>query len=100
MRAASVTKGSTAIRDPRGEVPAGVNQPEALARQAVTEVVQAGAAWGEHLGGFYDVAGVRALLAREGRPVSKQAGLGLDSESTASYGGRESRLYAASTRIY
>lgn len=62
-----------AVRDPDGSRLRRVDDPHALAREAAEQAVDTAAIWHEHLGAFYDVEGVRRLLGRSGRPVSKQA---------------------------
>jgi len=62
-----------ALRDPDGSRLRRANVAHALARQAAEQAVDAAAVWQEHLGTFYDADGVRRLLSRSGRPVSKQA---------------------------
>lgn len=62
-----------AARDPAGDVLARVDDPGELARAAADRAVDSAVVWQEHLGTFYDVDGVRALLGRSGRPVTKQA---------------------------
>lgn len=44
-----------------------------LARRVAGTLVDSSTAWVEHLGLFYDAAGVAALLGRDGQPVTKQA---------------------------
>lgn len=61
------------LRDPDGAALAKVGDPGAAARGAVDHVLDSAERWTDHLGGFYDVEGVRRLLSRSGRPVSKQA---------------------------
>lgn len=61
------------LRDPDGSRLGRVDDPRSLAREAAERAVDSAASWEAHLGGFYDVEGVRALLSRAGRPVSKQA---------------------------
>ncbi|MDP9397091.1 MAG: hypothetical protein M3P96_04380 [Actinomycetota bacterium] len=60
-------------RDPDGRRLSGFDDLDQLGRQAADAVVDDSGRWQEHLGGFYDVEGVRSLLARDGRPVTKQA---------------------------
>lgn len=60
------------LRDPDGAALARVDAG-AAARSAVDHVLDSARTWTDHLGGFYDVDGVRRVLARSGRPVSKQA---------------------------
>ncbi|MEJ5888691.1 hypothetical protein WDZ16_09455 [Pseudokineococcus marinus] len=60
------------LRDPDGAALARVDAASA-ARAAVDHVLDAAERWTDHLGGFYDVDGVRRLLSRSGRLVSKQA---------------------------
>ncbi|MHB8341876.1 MAG: hypothetical protein ACYDB7_12000 [Mycobacteriales bacterium] len=62
-----------ALRDPDGSRLRRVEDPHALAREAAERAVDTAAIWQQHLGAFYDVDGVRTLLGRSGRPVSKQA---------------------------
>jgi len=60
------------LRDPDGAALSRVDAG-AAARGAVDHVLDASQRWTDHLGGFYDVDGVRQVLSRSGRPVSKQA---------------------------
>lgn len=60
------------LRDPDGAALARVDAG-AAARGAVDHVLDSAERWADHLGGFYDVEGVRRLLSRSGRLVSKQA---------------------------
>lgn len=60
-------------RDPDGVQLAAVDDVPALARAAVDLLLDSAATWQAHLGAFYDTDGVRALLGKPGRPVSKQA---------------------------
>lgn len=64
------------LRDPDGAALARVDAG-AAARGAVDlvldSVLDPGQRWTDHLGGFYDVDGVRRLLSRSGRLISKQA---------------------------
>nr|WP_231126459.1 antitoxin Xre/MbcA/ParS toxin-binding domain-containing protein [Motilibacter aurantiacus] len=61
------------LRDPDGSRLDRVDDPDALARETAGRVVDTAAAWEAHLGAFYDVEGVRTLLSRGGRLISKQA---------------------------
>lgn len=61
------------LRDPDGSRMRRVSDPEAVARAAADYAVDTADTWTEHLGGFYDVDGVRTILSRGGKPVSKQA---------------------------
>ncbi len=61
------------LRDPDGSRLQRIGNPQALAREAAEQAVDTAGAWETHLGACYDVDGVRALLSREGRLVSKQA---------------------------
>lgn len=61
------------LRDPDGSRLALVSDPAAVAREAAEYAVDTADTWTEHLGGFYDVDGVRRLLSRDGEPVTKQA---------------------------
>lgn len=60
-------------RDPDGRRADHIDDPQQAARTAVDRAFDSARLWDEHLGGFYDVDGVRALLGAPGRPVSKQA---------------------------
>ncbi len=62
-----------ALRDPDGSRMQQVDDPHELAREAAEQAIDTAAAWETHLGAFHDVDGVRGLLSRDGRPVSKQA---------------------------
>lgn len=62
-----------ARRDPDGRQTAHLDDPERAARDAAGRVLDTAALWDAHLGGFYDTEGVRTLLARGRRPVSRQA---------------------------
>ncbi|MHB2022111.1 MAG: hypothetical protein ACYCO3_02080 [Mycobacteriales bacterium] len=62
-----------AIRDPDGSALAQVDDPAQLARQAADRAVDTAAIWEGHLGAFYDVNGVRELLGRSGKLITKQA---------------------------
>lgn len=62
-----------ATRDPSGALLRRVDDPAALARVAAERAVASANVWHEHLGEFYDVDGVREILTRNGRPISKQA---------------------------
>lgn len=61
------------LRDPDGALFARVDNPVQLGAETADRAVDAAAVWAEHLGGFYDVDGVRSLLSRNGRPISRQA---------------------------
>nr|WP_231134439.1 antitoxin Xre/MbcA/ParS toxin-binding domain-containing protein [Motilibacter deserti] len=62
------------LRDPDGSRLDRVDDPDALARETAGRVVDTAAAWEAHLGAFYDVDGVRALLSsRDGQRITKQA---------------------------
>ncbi len=61
------------LRDPDGSRLQRVGDPQALARDAAEQAIDTASSWQAHLGACYDVDGVRALLSRGGRPVSKQA---------------------------
>lgn len=61
------------VRDPDGTrlgKSTDVNQAAALAAE---QVLDSSLLWVEHLGAFYDTDAVRSLLARGGKPVSRQA---------------------------
>lgn len=62
-----------AERDPEGTAVAKIVDPGVVARSLAGTAVDTAARWDEHLGGFYDVEGVRRLLSRDGGPVSRQA---------------------------
>ena len=61
------------LRDPDGTAARAVTDLPALARVLAASVVDTAATWEEHLGGFYDVDGVRHLLSSGGRLITKQA---------------------------
>jgi Protein of unknown function (DUF2384) len=61
------------LRDPDGSRLDRVDDPDALARETAGRVVDTATSWEAHLGAFYDVEGVRTLLSRNGRQISKQA---------------------------
>lgn len=61
------------LRDPDGSRMRRITDLHAVARHAAEVAVDTAATWTEHLGGFYDVEGVRRILSRGGTPVSKQA---------------------------
>ena len=65
--------GELALRDSDGTAARTVTDLPALARVLAASVVDTAATWDEHLGGFYDVDGVRCLLSSGGRPITKQA---------------------------
>jgi len=59
--------------DPAGSDLSKVADLDGLARRVAGTLVDSSTAWVEHLGPFYDAAGVAALLGRDGQPVTKQA---------------------------
>ena len=61
------------LRDPDGSAAGAVADLPALARVLAASAVDTATTWDEHLGGFYDVDGVRHLLSGGGRPITKQA---------------------------
>ena len=61
------------LRDPEGTVVARSSDLAGLARLTIDRVIDTAAVWQEHLGPLYDTEGVRELLSRSGRPVSRQA---------------------------
>lgn len=61
------------LLDPDGSRLQRVDDPHELAREVAEQAIDAAGSWEAHLGAFYDVDGVRTLLSRGGRPVSKQA---------------------------
>lgn len=61
------------LRDPRGEQMAKVTDPSQLARQMAERVIDSAKTWSQQLGPVYDVEGVREILARRGKPVTRQA---------------------------
>ncbi|TAK71330.1 MAG: hypothetical protein EPO13_00410 [Actinomycetota bacterium] len=65
--------GELVRRDPGGASLARVADPELLAQLTADRVVDAAAAWQEHLGPLYDAESVGRLLAYGGRPISRQA---------------------------
>lgn len=60
-------------RDPEGYAVARLADVDRTAEAAARMVVDTGALWREHLGGFYDTETVRLLLGSADKPVSKQA---------------------------
>jgi hypothetical protein len=62
-----------ARRDPDGRKAGDIDDPERAGRDVADGLLDTAALWERHLGGFYDVDGVRRLLGRGGRPISKQA---------------------------
>lgn len=62
-----------ATADPTGELIGRSDDLDQLAQAAAARVLDASAAWVEHLGEFYDGEVVRSLLSRDGAPVSRQA---------------------------
>jgi len=67
------TAGELRMRDPDGQVLRRVQDVDDTARRAARVVIDTAQAWNDHLGPFYDVEGVRELLARDGQKVSRQA---------------------------
>ena len=65
--------GELSLRDPDGTAARTVTDLPALARVLAASAVDTAATWDEHLGGFYDVEGVRHLLSSGSRPITKQA---------------------------
>lgn len=61
------------LRDPDGSRLARVTDVGAVASEAAEQAVDTAETWTEHLGGFYDAAAVGRVLARGGRPLSRQA---------------------------
>lgn len=72
-RAALALLDELARRDPTGQAVARAGDVEELARVAAGSLVGAAEVWDDHLGGFYDAEGVRHLLGRAGRAISRQA---------------------------
>lgn len=62
-----------ARRDPDGRHATRIGDPDQAARAAADRLLDTAQLWEKHLGGFYDTAGVRHLLARNGTPISRQA---------------------------
>lgn len=62
-----------AVRDPDGSRLGGATDVKQAAELAVNRILDPAMLWMEHLGAFYDTDGVRALLARDGAPVTRQA---------------------------
>src|SRR3954447_26026767 len=62
-----------AAYDPTGDLLARADDLEQLAEDTAARVLDASAAWVEHLGPFYDGDAVRTLLSRDGGPISRQA---------------------------
>ncbi len=59
--------------DPAGSGLSKVTDLDGLARQVAGTLLHSLPTWVEHLGPFYDAAGVAQLLGRDGRPISRQA---------------------------
>lgn len=62
-----------AKRDPTGALVARSDDITLMAEHAAQRVLDTAATWVEHLGAFYDSEGVRLLLSRDGKPISRQA---------------------------
>lgn len=61
------------LLDPHGQQIDRIEDAQRFARETAEKVIDASKTWQEHLGTFYDVEGVRNLLSRGGRPLSRQA---------------------------
>ncbi len=61
------------LLDPQGQQINQIEDTQRFARETAEKVIDASKAWQEHLGTFYDVEGVRNLLSRSGKPLSRQA---------------------------
>jgi len=61
------------VRDPDGSLVAAADDVTGVAHAALDRVLDSSRTWSEHLGPFYDAEGVAALLARDGRTISRQA---------------------------
>ena len=60
-------------RDPDGSLLDSSTDVSQAATLAADQVLDPSLLWVEHLGAFYDTDAVRSLLARDGKPVSRQA---------------------------
>lgn len=60
-------------RDPDGSLIDSSTDVSQAATLAADQVLDPSLLWAEHLGAFYDTDAVRSLLARNGKPVSRQA---------------------------
>lgn len=61
------------LRDPAGSRFKSVSDPDRLGRETADAVLNSAQAWRDHLGPLYDTEGVGKLLARGGKPLSRQA---------------------------
>ena len=61
------------LLDPLGQQINKIEDTQRFARETAEKVIDASKTWQEHLGTFYDVEGVRNLLSRGGKPLSRQA---------------------------
>lgn len=61
------------LLDPQGQQFDQIKDTQRFARETAEKVMDTSKRWQEHLGTFYDVEGVRNLLSRDGRPLSRQA---------------------------
>lgn len=61
------------LLDPQGQQIDQIEDTQRFARETAEKVIDASKTWQEHLGTFYDVEGVRNLLSRGGKPLSRQA---------------------------
>ncbi|HUW87176.1 MAG TPA: hypothetical protein VMW30_02185 [Candidatus Paceibacterota bacterium] len=61
------------LLDPQGQQIDRIEDTQRFARETAEKVIDASRTWQEHLGTFYDVEGVRNLLSRSGKPLSRQA---------------------------
>lgn len=61
------------LLDPDGEQIDQVKDTERFARETASKVIDASKTWQEHLGPFYDAQSVCRLLAKGGKPLTRQA---------------------------
>lgn len=61
------------LLDPQGHQLSRVEDARKFARETAEKVIDSSKSWQEHLGTFYDAEGVRHLLARGEKPLSRQA---------------------------
>ncbi|MBC7463389.1 MAG: hypothetical protein H7227_03900 [Actinobacteria bacterium] len=61
------------LLDPQGHQLSRVEDAQRFARETAEKVIDSSKSWQEHLGTFYDAEGVRHLLARGDKPLTRQA---------------------------